>query len=91
MTYDHWKTTNPDDAVPLPEVGSDELELVYCALHQALEAKCALIKAMQEIKAGLENLETTPGRRHMRWTTRCTKHDAWRVARDALTAAGVKS
>jgi hypothetical protein len=91
MTYDKWKTTNLEEELlemPVSEDNHhDELQLVYCALHRALETKCLLIQALQEIKAGLENTETTPGQ----WLTRCRKRDAWRVARDALIAAGVKS
>lgn len=91
MTYDNWKATNLDDAlIAAAEEAVTELELCYGALHQALETKCALVKALQQIKHGLENLEETPGRRDLRWMSRSTKHDMWRVARDALAAVGAK-
>lgn len=84
MTCDNWKATNPDDmllrAIAEPDKAIEELELVYGALHHALEAKCALIKALQQIEDVLE-----PGR----WTL-VKLHDARRIARDAIATATCK-
>ena len=44
MSYDHWKTTNPDDEFlgPKPVDEPDELELVYRELD---DLKAAVLKA----------------------------------------------
>ena len=79
MTFDTWKSTEPEPWQDWPPYEDDYAE--YCERLEQLKAE--LLAALHEIAAGLAD---TGSDRKIRMTL-MTKQEAWLVARNAIVKA----